>query len=105
MLPSGSQRTIVNRTGWAAWYMTQAGLISRPKRGFIEITDEGRRLLASNPPVINNKVLEKYPQFIERVRKGKPVPGSGTIQNQVEEKRERQTSGWRKPCLNCARLS
>lgn len=86
MLPGGSQRTVVNRTGWAAWYMTQAGLISRPKRGFIQITDEGRRLLASNPPLINNKMLEKYPQFIERVRKEKPAASPGTIQNQVEEK-------------------
>ena len=85
MLPGRSQRTIVNRTGWAAWYMVQAGLISRPKRGFIQITDEGRRLLAGNPPVINNKVLEKYPQFIERVRKEKSA-GSDEIQSQVEEK-------------------
>lgn len=86
MLPGGSQRTIVNRTGWAAWYMMQAGLISRPKRGFVEITNEGRKLLASNPPVINNKVLEKYPQFIERMRREKPPAGSSVLQNQVEEK-------------------
>jgi restriction endonuclease Mrr len=83
----------VNRTGWAALYMMHAGLISRSKRGFIQIIDEGRRLLAVDPPPINNKVLEKYPQFIERVRKEKPVAGSGAIRNRRSSNTKRADGG------------
>ncbi|MEX1117686.1 MAG: restriction endonuclease [Terrimicrobiaceae bacterium] len=70
MLPSGTQRYIVNRTGWAAWYMMQAGLIQRPKRGWIQITDQGRSLLATNPPKIDRQILMGYPSFVEKMSKG-----------------------------------
>lgn len=70
MLPSGGQRYIVNRTGWASWYLMQAGLVERPARGMIGMTEEGRRLLASSPASVNNKLLkEKYPLFVERMGK------------------------------------
>lgn len=75
MLPSGSQRLIVNRTGWAAWYMMQAGLVSRPSRGVIQATEEGKLLLAKKPPVINNKLLQTYPLFIAKMKKQTPEPG------------------------------
>jgi len=69
MLSSGSQRLVVNRTGWAAWYMMQAGLVGRPKRGIIEATGEGMKLLATEPAFINNSLLQTFPQFVERMRK------------------------------------
>jgi restriction system protein len=69
LLPSGKQRTIHNRTGWAAWYMMQAGLISRPKRGWIEITEEGRKLLEENPDHIDRRTLMRYPSFVEKITK------------------------------------
>lgn len=75
MLPSGSQRLVVNRTGWAAWYMMQAGLVSRPSRGVIQVTEEGKLLLAKNPPVINNKLLQTYPLFVAKMRKRTPDRG------------------------------
>ena len=71
MLPSGSQLYIVNRTGWAAWYMQHAGLTSRPKRGHFDITAEGKKLLGSSPTHIDNKLLARYPSFVERVLKPK----------------------------------
>ncbi len=75
MLPSGSQRLVVNRTGWAAWYMMQAGLVERPSRGVIRATDEGKLLLAKNPPLINNKLLQTYPLFVKNMAKPSPEPG------------------------------
>ena len=71
VLPSGKQLYVVNRTGWAAWYMQHAGLTSRPKRGHFDITVEGKKLLASNPSHIDNKLLATYPSFVERVLKPK----------------------------------
>lgn len=71
MLPSGSQSYLLNRTGWACWYLSQAGLLARPKRGFNEITEAGRALLAEEPPYIDNKVLARYPSFVERVLRPK----------------------------------
>ncbi|WP_353649814.1 restriction endonuclease [Nakamurella sp. A5-74] len=65
MLPSGRQRTIDNRVGWALTYLFQAGLIARPSRGQVSITDEGRDALAKNPTRIDMKILEQYPAYLE----------------------------------------
>lgn len=65
MLPSGTQFTFANRVGWAATYMKKAGLLEPTRRGYYRITERGRELLAKNPAVINVKLLEKYPEFLE----------------------------------------
>jgi restriction system protein len=92
MLPSGSQRLVVNRTGWAAWYMIQAGLVGRPKRGIIEVTDEGRKLLATKPAFINNSLLQTFPQFVERMKKqGTEIDGKETAVPSVGTKEETAT--------------
>gem|GEM_PF-2187808 len=74
-LPSGLQTYVFNRAGWAGWYMQQAGLVEKPKRGHLRITEEGRKLLATNPAVIDNKVLSAYPSFVEKMTK---APSGGT---------------------------
>jgi restriction system protein len=76
VLPSGRQRTIDNRVGWALTYLSQAGLISRPSRGNVLITDEGRISLTANPSRIDMKTLEAYPAYLEfrdRTRKKTPT--------------------------------
>ncbi|GAA4899125.1 restriction endonuclease [Tessaracoccus lubricantis] len=65
MLPSGRQRTMDNRVGWALTYLAQSGLVERPSRGQVRITEAGRRALAENPDRIDMRVLEKYPQYVE----------------------------------------
>lgn len=65
MLPSGRQRTMDNRVGWALTYLSQAGLVQRPARGQVQITDTGRAALAANPTRIDMKVLEQYPSYLE----------------------------------------
>ncbi|MFQ3618133.1 MAG: restriction endonuclease [Cyanobacteriota bacterium] len=65
MLPSGAQSTFGNRVGWAATYLKKAGLLEPTRRGYYQITERGRELLAKQPKVINVKLLEKYPEFLE----------------------------------------
>ena len=36
-LPSGRQSVFDNRVGWASTYLRKAGLLSRPKRGYVQI--------------------------------------------------------------------
>lgn len=66
-LPSGLQTYVFNRAGWAGWYMQQAGLVEKPKRGHLRITEEGRKLLATHPATIDIKVLSSYPSFVEKM--------------------------------------
>lgn len=68
-LPSGNQTYLYNRVGWAAWYMQQAGLVEKVRRGYWKITEEGRKLLGTHPTTINNSILSQYPSFVERIRR------------------------------------
>ncbi len=63
-VPSG-QRRIDNRAGWAMSYLSQAGLIERPGRGLVRISDEGRAALDKHPQRIDTKALEVYPAYLE----------------------------------------
>lgn len=65
LLPSGRQRVIDNRVGWAITYLSQAGLVDKPARGQVRINDIGRRALADFPDRIDMKVLERYPSYLE----------------------------------------
>jgi restriction system protein len=65
MLPSGTQSKFINRLGWAATYMKKAGLLKSTRRGYFIITERGIELLNSQPEVINVRLLEKYPEFLE----------------------------------------
>ena len=63
MLPSGAQTVFSNRLNWARSYLSKAGLIELPKRGFCRATQKGRDLLAEGVSEINLTVLERYPEF------------------------------------------
>ena len=65
MLPSGVQRTFVNRVGWAATYMKKAGLLEPTRRGYYRITPRGHELLQKKHATINVKLLKQYPEFLE----------------------------------------
>jgi restriction system protein len=64
MLPSGLQRTFVNRVGWAATYMKKAGLLEPTRRGYYRITQRGQELLKKKPTAINVRLLKQYPEFL-----------------------------------------
>ncbi|RZU52697.1 restriction system protein [Krasilnikovia cinnamomea] len=63
-IPSG-QPVFDSRVNWAATYMAQAGLLRRPRRGILELTDRGRSVLAENPTRVDNVTLSRYPEFLE----------------------------------------
>lgn len=76
MLPSGVQRTFVNRVGWASTYMKKAGLLEPTRRGYYRITARGVELLKKHPKTVNVKVLKQYPEFLE-FQKLKGTRGGG----------------------------
>ena len=79
-VPSGQKR-IDNRAGWAMSYLSQAGLIERPGRGLVKISDEGRAALDKYPQRIDAKALEAYPSYLEfrdRKRGRSADDGGGT---------------------------
>jgi restriction system protein len=94
LLPSGTQRIVDNRIGWARTYLTKTGLLETPKRGNYQITPSGKALLATNPQEININTLMQYDTFQE-FRSGKsnqtdnkkdvPVSPHTTPQEQLEE--------------------
>src|SRR5919109_1912248 len=65
LLPSGSQAVLANRVGWARTYLKQAGLIDSPRRGLFRIRQHGLDLLQENPPRIDVKLRERFPEFLE----------------------------------------
>jgi restriction system protein len=94
LLPSGTQRIVDNRISWARTYLTKAGLLETPKRGYFQITPAGRALIATNPQELNINALIQYDGFREfrfgkssQTENKKDVPGSpqATPQEQLEE--------------------
>lgn len=67
LLPSGRQKVFDNRVGWTRTYLKKAGLVDTIKRGFYQITDTGKKILDSNPAVIDNTLLEQFESFREFV--------------------------------------
>lgn len=79
-LPSGKGNTTRNRARWAQAYLKQAGLLTLPSRGVLAISEEGMRVLATNPSAIDNKFLTAYPSFVEfRHRSRPPRPGGPPV--------------------------
>jgi restriction system protein len=65
LLPSGTQRLIANRIGWARTYLKKAGLLSAPRRSYFQITDRGKELLGKKPSAISTSDLAQYEEFVE----------------------------------------
>jgi restriction system protein len=65
LLPSGTQKIFYNRVAWAKTYLSNAGLITSPKRGYSEITERGLEVLKSNPDKIDIRYLKQFPEFIK----------------------------------------
>src|SRR5438067_13271224 len=64
MLPSGKQRKFDNRVNWTKTYLQKALLLSSTGRSRFRITERGSKILKNNPPAINVKFLNQYPEFL-----------------------------------------
>jgi restriction system protein len=71
LLPSGQQAVFHNRVAWANTYLKKAELLRAPRRGVFIITDRGKKVLAQNPPKIDLKLLEQFPEFLAFKAKSK----------------------------------
>jgi len=65
LLPSGQQAVFDNRVSWASTHLKKAGLLESPRRSFFKITQRGLDVLSQNPARIDNKFLERFPEFVE----------------------------------------
>lgn len=83
-IPSGSQTLIRNRAQWAATYLVKAGLITRPRRGVISITEKGREIANSNISEINNSFLMKFDGFRDFKNASSTGENEATIENNLE---------------------
>jgi restriction endonuclease Mrr len=63
-IPSGSP-VFDSRVHWAVTYMAQAGLLRRPRRGVVELTERGQEVLAQRPDRVDNVMLSRFPEFLE----------------------------------------
>ncbi|MSP40408.1 MAG: restriction endonuclease [Deltaproteobacteria bacterium] len=72
LLPSGNAPVIRSRTGWALSYLKQAAVVTSPRRGWYALTDRGQKILTSNPPRVDSKFLEQFPEFMEFRARSKP---------------------------------
>lgn len=70
LLPSGRQAAFANRVAWARVYLTRAGLLISPRRGFFHISDLGLKILADPPARIDIKFLSQFPAFEEFRKRG-----------------------------------
>ncbi|MCB0853433.1 MAG: restriction endonuclease [Bacteroidetes bacterium] len=82
LLPSGQQPIFNNRVGWANTYMKKAGLIKSEKRGYLQITDLGQKVLSDNPQQINVGFLKQFQSFKEFTD---PRKNGTTKAQQIEE--------------------
>jgi restriction system protein len=82
LLPSGRQTTFENRVGWARTYIKKAGLLDSPRRGYFQITERGRQVLAQNPESIDRQFLMQYPEFISFHQ---PQPSQQTVTTDQED--------------------
>lgn len=76
-LPSG-QPVFNSRAHWAATYLVQAGCLTRPRRGFLRLTDRGRTVLGQHPDRVDNSVLMDFPEFVDfKTRSRQPTLPAG----------------------------
>ena len=91
LLPSGRASVFYSRVNWAGSYLVQARLLSRPRRGVLQITERGKSVLSENPLAIDNEFLSRFSEFVafrERSRsstgqdlKPEPLPLAELVQD------------------------
>ena len=65
LLKSGKQPRFYNRVGWARTYLKKAGLLVDPRRGYFQITENGKSVLDESPAKIDMTYLKRFPEYVE----------------------------------------
>ena len=86
-IASGKQTRFTNRVAWSGTHLYQAGLVSRPMRAHLEITDRGRAMLSSLPPNqrIEVAMLYQYPEYREFRSKSGSAPTAEAVKFETPE--------------------
>ena len=79
LLERGTKPVFDDRVGWARTYLKAAGLIEYPSRGLTRITAEGKNVLNSNLPRIDNTFLNRYDSFKQFLARGKSGKSSDSV--------------------------
>lgn len=80
LCPNGNQRLIDNRYGWTRTYLRKAGLIETVQRGYMALTDEGKKAIQNLPDVVDDTFLCNFENF----RKFK-YPNKQYTKNEIDE--------------------
>lgn len=73
LLPSGRHTKLKSRVGWAKTYLHKAGLLTLPRRGWVQLTARGGDALRDCGGTLGLAYLRRFPEFIEFER---PAPQS-----------------------------
>ncbi|MGC8668150.1 MAG: restriction endonuclease [Chthonomonadales bacterium] len=98
----GGNFVFYNRVHWAATYLAHAGLVSRPARGFVRITDRGQAVLAEGPDTLDLAYLDRFPEFREwrgRQEDGAQTTRSGgqaVVRSQEDPPSEALDQSWKR---------
>ena len=82
-LPSGNQTKWANRIAWIGTHFNFAGLIARPARAQMQITERGLKVLKENPTRVDLKVLQQFPDYLN-ARRRKKEDGETTVELEDE---------------------
>ena len=85
MIPSGGQSILSNRVAWTRTYLIKAGLLQFTRRSYCAITDRGKRVLGTKPPIIDIHYLNQFPEFVEFHTRRKDKPDNYTPQEVAQE--------------------
>lgn len=70
-LPSGNQTKWANRIAWVGTHFNFAGLITRPARAQMQITERGLKVLKENAKRVDLKVLQQFSDYQNARRRKK----------------------------------
>ena len=91
LLPSRTQRVFNNRVYWALAYLKMASLLESTKRAHYKITNNGIKLLQSNPPIVNIKLLKTIPEFIGHTKLFKKDKANNSEEIEIDSDNESLT--------------
>lgn len=63
MMPHGRYSILYHRVYTAAKYLWRAGLVKYPRRGYRQLTEEGKRLLEDPPPRLDLTFVQSLPDY------------------------------------------
>jgi restriction system protein len=103
LLPSGQQPVFTNRIAWARSHLRMAGLLENSGRGVFRITARGQQALASNPPAINLRFLQQFPEYLEARNKRRPDTPITTTDAEEQTPEERLEAAYETLRANLAK--